>query len=158
MADVNWSLDYTGNLQQQWKRINIWEDCNLLCEISVATQIFILISHFLLNLGALRGGAGGNILLVTNTSYTTIMTLASVATIIGLPEWMMAPYRTRLSIFIFACISTTVFTSSLLGTLIAFYKNGMQISIANMVSFYSVYLQLGSFIPSTFIFFFESLS
>ena len=106
----------------------------------------------------MRGWAGGNFFLVSNTFYTTLMTMASIATLLGLPEWLMAPFRTRFTVFILACISTTVFTSSLFATVLTFIKNGRQVSLRNIVGFYFVYIQLGAFLPSTYIFLFESLA
>lgn len=115
-------------------------NCNLFCEFTITVQVFVLISHYLHNIGAMRGWAGGNFFLVSNTIYTTMMTMASISTLLGLPVWLMAPFRTRFTVFILACISTTVFTSSLFATVLTFIKNGRQVSLRNIVGFYFVYI------------------
>ena len=97
--------------------------CNLKCEIAIFVQLFVLMSHYLHNLGALRGWAGGNFFLVTNTAFTTLMTFVSIATLLGMPEWFLAPYRTRFIVFILSFASTIVFTSSLIGTFTVYFKN-----------------------------------
>ena len=71
--------------QYSLKPISLTNNCNLVCEAAITIQAFVLISHYLHNIGAMRGWAGGNFLLVSNSVYTTIMTITSIATLLGLP-------------------------------------------------------------------------
>ena len=82
-----------------------WHECNVFCKSYLTVSYLNLLLHWGINMIQLRGWAEGNILLLANTWYTTVMTIFSTILTLGAPSMMMAPRSTRVMIFSFSCIS-----------------------------------------------------
>ena len=86
-----------------------WHDCNVFCVSFLVFDFMNLLFHWGVNMIQLRGWAEGNLLLLGNTYYTTLMTLFSTMLTLGVPSMMMAPYKTRIVIFSAALLSVVTF-------------------------------------------------
>ncbi len=78
----------------------------------IILEYLLLLIHYIINMVTLGGWANGSVLLLANTYYTSYITLLSSLLLIGEPSMMMAPYETRLTMFILATITVTMFTGN----------------------------------------------
>ena len=105
--------DYAWDYYDWWYKWNHnWHVCNVFCKMYIILDFVVLFTHYLINMFTLGGWANGSIFLLANTYYSTYITLLSSLLLIGDPTIMMAPYSTRLTMFIFATISVTMFTGN----------------------------------------------
>ena len=77
--------------------------------------------------------------------------------------WLYADYTTRMVAFIASLLTTTVFFAHLIGVLTKLYKGLVLhsinlLTVFNILSIYTLILELGSVAPAIHIFFFEALA
>ncbi len=113
----------------------------------------------MINAFSLGGWAGGNIILLLNTYYTTWLTIFSVLLLQGEPSMMMSPYNFRLGLFICSAITVSLFFGNLVTILIKSLAGTTPTdSFGEVISLYVLVLQFGAFIPASFIFLYDGLS
>ena len=79
--------------------------------------------------------------------------------LIGDPYFMMAPKPQRVTIFLFALMEVVGFNASLFSWAYTFFtKDTMTNAITDTLAAYMLIEQLGSFVPSLFIFLFDGLA
>lgn len=100
-----------------------WHECNALCMSYIGFEIVNLISHFVIEIHSLSGFAGGSIVLLLYSYFTVWMTMFSIFLMIGEPSMMMAPYNFRLTLFIMATISVSMYMGNV-GVVIMKYLKG----------------------------------
>ena len=115
------------------------------------------------NLVYLHAWANFNFLMMLNTQYTAMLTMASLMILIKDNVWLHADYSWRLFAFIMSLITTTIFFGHLVGVLYKLYQGIFNHtvnlrSIFNILSIYTLVLEFGSVIPAIHIFLFEALA
>ena len=146
---VDWYFRWTVN----------WHDCNYFCVGFLIFQYTNLLAHWGVNMIQLRGWAEGNILLLSNTWYTTVMNLFATMLTLGVPSMMMAPYHTRLVIFSLALFSLVTFSIQGIGIVIHYFSGTNPYDSFNeIVSMYVTILQFGAYVPALYIVLFDGLA
>ena len=127
------------------------------------TELVALAHHFVVNLSYLHFWANGNLFLFINTFYTAYLTYCSLLLLIKSKMWLYASYSTRLVSFVASLVSSTIFFAHLIGVLSKLYKGLVEhsvnlLTVFNILSIYTLILELGAVTPSIHIFLFEALA
>jgi hypothetical protein len=116
-------------------------------------------AHYVINAFSLGGWAGGNIILLLNTYYTTWLTIFSVLLLQGEPSMMMSPYNFRLGLFICSALTVSLFFGNMITIFIKYLAGTTPTdSFGEVISLYVLVLQFGAFIPASFIFLYDGLA
>ena len=138
-------------------------NCNMFCLSIIAMDLVAFTHHLVVNIGYLHLWANFNVLLMSNTIYTAYLTTRSLLLLIRASSWLYASYRTRLFTFIASLISTTIFFGHVIGVLnkiyLSVFKKTVNLrSIFNILSIYTLVLEVGSVLPAIHIFLYEGLA
>ena len=115
------------------------------------------------NIWPLHFWANGNFLLLTHSFFTAFLTFCSLMLLVESNVWLYADYTTRMVAVIASLLTTTVFFAHLIGVLTKLYKGLVLhsinlLTVFNILSIYTLILELGSVAPAIHIFFFEALA
>ena len=129
----------------------------------ITTELIALGHHLFVNIWPLHFWANGNFLLLTNSFFTAFLTFCSLMLLVESNVWLYADYTTRMVAFIASLLTTTVFFAHLIGVLTKLYRGLVLhsinlLTVFNILSIYTLILELGSVAPAIHIFFFEALA
>ena len=150
---------YREYLHYYYRWTRNWFECNWFCRIYIGVDFAGMMFHYYLNVKILEGFAHGNIWLILRTLKTFYLSFFCYMLMIGDPYYMMAPKAQRVTIFVFALMEVMGFNASLIGWAYDYFsKDTMQNAISDILGVYMLIEQLGSYVPSLFIFLFDGLA
>ena len=134
-----------------------------MCAALITFELVAFTHHLIVNASYLHRWANFNVMLMSYTFYTAYITVCSLFLLIKADIWLHASYKKRLLVFIASLLSTNLFFAHLLGVSVKLYRGLVEHSFSlftvfNILSIYTLILEVGAVLPAIHIFFFEGLA